>query len=83
MSEINEHVSIWAKLYKRWEKVESDLRSSGTRPGSEADAPMSAMEVELRALGARVDTAFNDATAARYRKPTSETRDEQHSLSSS
>jgi hypothetical protein len=80
MSEINENVSMWAKLYKRWEKVESDLRSIGARPRSEPGTHMSAMEVELRALGAKVDTAFNDATAASHKKPAAETRKEPHYL---
>jgi hypothetical protein len=80
MSEIHENVSIWAKLYKRWEKVESDLRSIGTRPASESGTHMSAMEIELRALGAKVDIAFNEASGVSHNKPTAEKRNEQHYL---
>jgi hypothetical protein len=69
MSEINEHVSMWARLYRRWEKVESDLRSIGTRTGADAGTDTTAMEVELRAMGARVDTAFNEASRALHSKP--------------
>lgn len=64
MSELKENVSMWARLYKRWEKMESDLGWAGTRSAAEVDSPVSAMEVELRALGARVDTAFNEAWGA-------------------
>jgi hypothetical protein len=66
MNEINEKVSLWAKLNKQWETMESGLRTRKPRPkGSVGDDP-APMEVESKALRARVDTAFNDAMAAVY-----------------
>jgi hypothetical protein len=80
VSEINENVSIWARLYKRWEKAEPDLRSVSTSPAAEVRTQISAMEVELRALGARVDTAFNEASGALHNTPDAQTRGEQQTL---
>ncbi|HEX9718706.1 MAG TPA: hypothetical protein VGA59_03170 [Ramlibacter sp.] len=80
MNEINEKVSMWAKLHKRWEKVESDLRSVKTLPAREVGVNISAMEVELRALRAKVDTAFNEASGALRDKSAAKTRDDHREL---
>jgi hypothetical protein len=67
MNGINEKVSTWAKLYKRWERwegMESDRRSSKAPTFGQAGAAMCAMEVELRALRAKADTAPDDPTEA-------------------
>jgi hypothetical protein len=77
MSELDENVSMWARLYKRWEKMESDLGWTGTRPAAQVATPLSAMEIELRALRARVDTAFNEATGGLPNKPNLNTRQQE------
>ena len=53
MNEMRENVSIWAKLYKTWEKLESDFRFARTPAKDELGTGIRAMEIELRALRAK------------------------------
>jgi hypothetical protein len=54
--------------------MESNLRVMKTRPAATAEKDTCPMEVELRALRAKVDKAFNDASAALYNAPRAEHR---------
>jgi hypothetical protein len=71
---IHQKLSVWAKLQKQWETMESNLRVMKTRPAATAGKDTCPMEVELRALRAKVDKAFNDASAALYDAPRAERR---------
>jgi hypothetical protein len=66
MNEINEKVSTWTRLCKRWEKMESNRasRSSQAPTFAQAGAGMCAMEVELRAMRAKADTAPDNSLEA-------------------
>jgi len=72
MSEIHEKLSIWAKLHKQWTTMESGLRSMNKDRANAASPEISAMEVELRALRAKVDVAFDAASAAVHNRPKKE-----------
>jgi hypothetical protein len=77
MKEIHEKLSMWGKLQSQWKAMESGLRSINPRPAAPATEalPLSPMEVELRALRAKVDTAFNDAMEAISNQPKVERTD--------
>lgn len=64
MNQIHEKLSVWANLHKQLAAMESSLRSGDAQPARAMGADPSAMEVELRALKVKVDTAFNAASAA-------------------
>lgn len=64
MNQFHEKLSVWAKLHQQLVAMESGLHSVDTQPAHGMAADPSAMEVELRALRAKVDTAFNAASAA-------------------
>lgn len=63
MKEMNEKLSMWARLYKRWEQVDPDPHCRPPTFG-ESGTGMSAMEVELRALQAKADVGADDLRAA-------------------
>lgn len=71
MNEIHQKLSVWAKLNKQWLTMESNLRSIKTHPTATGPSAqgLCPMEIELRALRAKVDTAFNEASAAIHRQP--------------
>jgi hypothetical protein len=56
MKEIAQKVSMWTRLHRRWEKIESDLRLKTPTP-EEPSSGMCAMQVELRAMRAKADIA--------------------------
>lgn len=64
MNEINEKVSAWTRLYKRWDKTETDRRPTQAPTFGQVGARMCAMEVELRAMRAKADTIPADPTEA-------------------
>lgn len=64
MNQIHDKLSVWARLHGQLKTLEAGLRSTGEEPGHGTGADTSAMEVELRALRAKVDNAFNVASAA-------------------
>lgn len=62
MRDLHQKLSVWEKLYKRWDPREPQADSIGTPRAN--DRQMCAMEVELRAMNAKADTSFDDAVAA-------------------
>jgi hypothetical protein len=62
MEQKNEKLSVWARLYKRWEQLDADRRCKPPGAG-EVGTGMCAMEVELRALGAKAEVGSADGTA--------------------
>jgi hypothetical protein len=64
MNQMHEKLSVWARLHKQLAEMESGWRSTSTQAIHGMGADLSAMEVELKALRAKVDTAFNIASAA-------------------
>lgn len=64
MTDLQQKLSAWAKLYKRRDSRGADADFSGDRAPHASNRQMCAMEVELRAMGARADTSLDDAMAA-------------------
>lgn len=62
MKEIHAKLSMWARLYRRWEGMDPVLRGKAPAAG-EGGTGISAMEVELRAMQAKADVASDDARA--------------------
>lgn len=69
MNQIHEKLLVWAKLHQQLAEMESGWRSTNTQHGHGMGADVSAMEVELKALRAKVGTAFNVASAAIHGEP--------------
>jgi hypothetical protein len=58
MKEIHEKLAVWSRLYRQCEQMKSRLDSVQAPP----DAAL--IEAEYRALKARTEAAFKDASAA-------------------
>lgn len=69
MSQLKGNESIWTRLYRKLGMMESRSRSLGGPTAADADPAFSAMAAELKALGAKVDTAFNETTRVMPRHP--------------
>lgn len=67
MKEIQDKLSIWGRLYKECEQLELQLRSA--QSGDKCSGPDRAvLEAELKALKARTDAAFKEASEALKKK---------------
>jgi hypothetical protein len=66
LNDMYQKLSVWSKLQKQWESMERGLHSTKARPAASMGKDSCPMEVELRALRAKVDAAFNDTAKALY-----------------
>jgi hypothetical protein len=65
MRDLHPKLSVWEKLYTRWEHRQSNSScASEMRAGGAAGERLNAMEIELRAMNARADSALTAAVAA-------------------
>lgn len=66
MRDLHQKLSVWEKLYQRWEHREphAQFTGAGAPNASANDRQMCAMEVELRAMNAKADASFDAAVAA-------------------
>lgn len=64
MTEVQNKLSVWAKLYKQCEEMESRLRSSKVREGDELAPHEIKLRTEYLDLKARTDAAFREASEA-------------------
>jgi hypothetical protein len=64
MRDLHPKLSVWEKLHRHWEHRHSqpDAATAGVPPAG--GEHLCAMEVELRAMNAKADTAFDDAISA-------------------
>jgi hypothetical protein len=58
MKEIHDKLAVWARLYRQCEQMKSRLDSTQAPPDA------ASIEAEYRALKARTEAAFKDASAA-------------------
>jgi hypothetical protein len=66
--EIQDKLSIWGRLYKQCQQLESLLRSTMSRHPDKSGPDPATIEAELKALKAQTDAAFKDASEALKRK---------------
>ena len=64
MRDLHQKLSVWEKLHRHWEQRHSQFDAAAADAPPSGGEHLCAMEVELRAMNAKADTAFDDAVTA-------------------
>lgn len=64
MRDLHLKLSVWEKLHRHWEQRHSQFDADAASELPAGGQHLCAMEVELRAMNAKADTAFDDAITA-------------------